>query len=163
MDRDQRPVLLTRLDLLGITLGAILGLVAAGPLVWLSAEAHRTGNVELSRAASLFPRQLLLVWLSSALCGGLLAAALSRLSGRGPRGLAGHLLRLAGGIAMIVLLSPLPAALIAMVVLRSAAAFTAYYVVSGGLIGWQSGVVSFVFLYTFRAVEGRRNEGGAAL
>ena len=146
-----------------MSLGAALGLVAAGPLVWLSAEAHRTGNAELSPAASLFPRQLLLVWLSSAVVGGLLAAALSRLAGREPRGMARHLLRLLGGIAMIVLLAPLPAALIATLALRSAETFYAYYVVSGGLIGWQSGVVGFVFLYTFRAVERRRDNGGAAL
>jgi hypothetical protein len=149
------PFRLTRLDALGIGLGAALGLMAAAPLLWLSAEAHRTDNPELSRAASLFPRQLLGVWLCSAVVGGLLAAALSRLTGGGAAGMARHLLRLLGGIAAIVLLAPLPAALIATLALRSAEAFTAYYLISGGLIGWQSGVVSFVFLYTFRAAEKR--------
>jgi len=147
---------LTRLDALGISLGAALGLAAASPLVWLSAEAHRTGNAELSPAAALYPRALLLVWLSSAVFGGLLAAALSQWATGEDGGLWRHAGRLAGGIALIAVLAPLPAGVVAAVALRSATAFMTYYAISGGLIGWQSGVVSFVFLYTFRVMERRR-------
>ena len=47
-------------------------------------------------------------------------------------------------------------ALVALALTRHAATFGLYYVSTGGLVGWQPGVISFVFLYTFRVLERRR-------
>lgn len=155
---------LGRLEQTALILGAVIGLMAAAPLLWLSSEAHRTHHSELSAAEALYPRELLLVWLAGALVGGMLAAQLARHftgAGRMPA-VPGHLARLLGGIIVIALVSPLPLAVIATAISRQPHAFVLYYISSGGLIGWQPGVISFVFLYTFRALERRRQEAGAS-
>lgn len=149
---------LGRLEQVALLLGAVIGLVAAAPLVWLSAEAHRTGHSEFTAAAGLYPTELLLVWLAGAGVGGLLAAQLVRrfAAADTPPAVPGHVLRLLGGILVVTILSPLPLALVAMLITRHPQTFSLYYLSSGGLIGWQPGVISFVFLYTFRALAERR-------
>ncbi|MBU0609793.1 MAG: hypothetical protein KKI08_18050 [Armatimonadetes bacterium] len=152
---------LQRLEQVALLLGALISLGAAAPLVWLSAEAQRIGHMELTAASHLYPRALLLVWLGGAVVGGLLAAKLARgvsraAAGRG--GVLGHALRLAGGAWLIAVLSPLPVALVALAVTRQPDTFSLYYVSSGGAVGWQPGVISFVFLYTFRVLEQRKND-----
>jgi hypothetical protein len=144
---------LGRLEQVALVLGALIGLGAAAPLVWLSAEALRTGHTELTAASHLYPRALLLVWLCGALIGGVLAAQLARRLRNGGTmpSAAVHFLRVVGSIVLIALLSPLPPALVALAV-----TFSLYYVSSGWLVGWQPGVISFVFLYTFRVLERRR-------
>jgi hypothetical protein len=158
---DVRPVRwwqLTRLEQVALLLGALIGLGAAAPLLWLSAEALRTGHTELTAASHLYPRALLLVWLFGALLGGLLAAQLARrLSGpEGSISAVGHLGRLVAGTVAVAVLAPLPLALVALAITGHAATFGLYYVASGGLVGWQPGVISFVFLYTFQVLEQRR-------
>jgi len=151
---------LGRLEQVALILGAVVGLGAAAPLVWLSAEALRTGHTELTGASHLYPRALLAVWLASALVGGLLAAQLVRRASGGlaaRREALSHVLGLVGGSLLIALVSPLPLALVAFAVTREPAVFKLYYVSTGGLVGWQPGVISFVFLYTFRALERRKN------
>lgn len=144
------------LERVALMLGAAVGLAAAAPMLWLSAEAQRTGQTELTAAAALRPGELLLVWLAGSVFGGVIAALLVRhLRGRG-KGLMRHLLYLALGIGVLVLLAPLPLALVVLAVTRQPDEFTLYYISCGGLIGWQPGVISFVFLYTFRALEQRR-------
>ena len=153
---------LRRLEQVALALGAVIGLGACAPLVWLSAEAQRTGHTELTAASHLYPGELLLVWLCGALVGGIVAAQLARRlrSSAATASVAVHLLRLAGGVALSALLGPLPLALIAMAVTRQPATFSLYYLSSGGLVGWQPGGISFVFLYTFRALELQRNSNG---
>lgn len=149
---------LGRLELVALALGAVVGLAAAAPLVWLSAEALRTGHTELTAASHLYPGELLVVWLCGALIGGVLAAHAVRRMTRGAAVVspAAHVLRLVAGSVVVALLSPLPPALVALALTRQAATFSLYYVSTGGLVGWQPGVISFVFLYTFRVLERRR-------
>jgi hypothetical protein len=150
---------LGRLEIIALAIGAGIGLMAAAPLLWLSSEAQRTGHSDLGAAATLSPAQLLLVWLIGTVVGGWLAAGLVRrmLGAADVRGgLARHLVQLAVGVILIVLLSPLPLALAAVVGSRQPHVFHLYYISSGGLVGWQPGVISFVFLYTFRVLEQRR-------
>jgi len=150
---------LQRLEQVALLLGALISLGAAAPLVWLSAEAQRIGHMELTAASHLYPRALLLVWLGGAVVGGLLAATTARRLSHGPadrRRLLGHALALAGGAAFIALLAPLPVALVALAVTRQPDTFSLYYVSSGGAVGWQPGVIGFVFLYTFRVLEQRK-------
>lgn len=153
---------LTRLELLAMVLGAFMGLVASAPLLWLTAEAHRTGNLGLSRAAQFYVWELTIMWLGGQLTGGLIAAALSRRlspgsamaaadNGKGPW--TQHLLHLALGTIIIMILAPAPAALVLALIARQADALVEFYLVGGGLIGWQAGVITFVFLYTFKTVE----------
>ena len=87
----------------------------------------------------------------------LAAHAVRRLSRRAEMASpAAHVLCLVAGSAVVALLSPLPPALVALALTRHAATFGLYYVSTGGLVGWQPGVISFVFLYTFRVLERRR-------
>lgn len=144
------------LERVALMLGAAVGLAAAAPMLWLSAEAHRTGHAELTPAAALRPVELLLVWLAGSVFGGIIAALLVRYFRGRAKGLLRHLLYLSMGVAAVVVLAPLPLALVILLITRQPGEFTLYYISSGGLIGWQPGVISFVFLYTFRVLEQRR-------
>ena len=147
---------LSRLDLAGAAVGAVTGLIAAAPLLWLASEAHRTGDVAISPAAGFKPVQLLVMWAVGALLGGYLAALLTRAFMRlqpFPRPNWGqYVLHLFSGASLIVILAPaLPAALLALV--GSQSRFLELYLIAGGLVGWQSGVIALVFLYTFRMLD----------
>ncbi|MEN6304044.1 MAG: hypothetical protein ABFD96_15035 [Armatimonadia bacterium] len=176
--RDQeRALRLAHLELVATGLGAAMGLVAAAPLVWLTVEAQRTGNFGLSRTATFYLWELGALWLGGALTGGWLAALLSRALLREPLGagaadcpagggqpvpLARRLLHLVLGTIIIIILAPAPAALVLAFAYRQVAALVDFYLIGGGLIGWQSGVIAFVFLYTFEALERRRERSFVA-
>jgi len=171
MEDQQRVMRLAHLEFVATGLGAAMGLVAAAPLVWLTVEAQRTGNFGLSRTATFYLWELGALWLGGALTGGWLAALLSRallrepLGGRAADGsadsaqpvpLARRLLHLVLGTIIIIILAPAPAALVLAFAYRQVAALVDFYLIGGGLIGWQSGVIAFVFLYTFEVLEKRR-------
>ncbi|MHB8994053.1 MAG: hypothetical protein ACYC63_02265 [Armatimonadota bacterium] len=146
----------SRLDLAGAAVGALTGLIAAAPLLWLAAEAHRTGDLTMSPAADFRPLELLAMWAVGSLLGGWLAALLTRAFMRLqplPRPRWGqYVLHLCGGASIIIIVAPaLPAALLALVATQSH--FLEFYLIAGGLVGWQSGVITLVFLYTFRMLE----------
>lgn len=146
----------SRLDLAGAAVGAATGLIAAAPLLWLAAEAHRTGDLTISPSAGFRPLELLVMWAVGALLGGYLAALLTRSFMRlqpfsGPHW-GQYVLHLLGGASIIIIAAPaLPAALLALIATQSR--FLELYLIAGGLVGWQSGVITLVFLYTFRMLE----------
>ncbi|MGE5530924.1 MAG: hypothetical protein ACM3VW_02245 [Bacteroidota bacterium] len=147
---------LSWLEIAGAAVGAVTGLIAAAPLLWLASEAHRTGDFSISPAASFKPVELLVMWATGALLGGYLAALLTRAFMRLqplPKPHWGqYALHLFGGASIIIIVAPaLPAALLALVGAQSH--FLELYLIAGGLVGWQSGVITLVFLYTFRMLE----------
>jgi hypothetical protein len=147
---------LSRLDLAGAAVGAVTGLIAAAPLLWLAAEAHRVGDFGLSPAASFRPPELLMMWAAGALLGGYLAALLTkafmRLQPLPKPHWGQYVLHLFSGASIIIIVAPaLPAALLAL--LNAQSHFLELYLIAGGLVGWQSGVITLVFLYTFRMLE----------
>jgi hypothetical protein len=147
---------LSWLEIAGAAVGAVTGLIAAAPLLWLASEAHRTGDVGISPAASFRPVELLVMWAVGALLGGYLAALLSRafmrLQPLARLNWSQYALHLFGGASIIIILAPaLPAALLALTGTQNH--FLELYLIAGGLVGWQSGVIALVFLYTFRMLE----------
>ena len=152
---------LTRLELVGGAVGAGTGLIAAAPLLWLAVEAHRVHNVGLSPAARFRPWELLVLWGAGALIGALVAAWLTRaflrLNDVQRLHWAQHLLHLFAGAIVIIIAAPaLPALLLAWLVPGNND-FLAFYLVGGTLVGWQSGVIAYVFLYTFRMLDAIRS------
>ena len=146
---------MSRVDLVGAALGMGVGLVAAGPLMWLAEEARRAGNTDLTPAGRFASWQLLAVWGGGSLVGSFVAAVLARAlirPGAAARGLAVAAHLLAGSIVVGVLAPVLPALLLG---LREGSLRLAWecYTVAGGFVGWQSGLIAFVFLYTFRWLE----------
>lgn len=145
---------LSGLEILGVLLGAGTGLVSAAPLLWLALEAEQLGNVPLLSTAGFQSWELLVLWAGSALVGGYLAANLTRylsaLNNVAAYRWVQYLLHLCVGVVIIMLLAPLPVALLLGPWLGG---IVQSYVVGGGLVGWQSGVIAFVFLYTFRTLE----------
>lgn len=149
--------MLSGTEAVGVGVGLGLGLLGVGPLIWLAAEAHRVGHMELTRAGYFPPSQLALVWLLSALVGGYIAARLTRwlgaLGAARPRFWPGHLARLVLACGLTALAAPLLPALILALLRDEPAQFAMCYLVAGGFIGWQSGVIVAVFLYTFRVLQ----------
>jgi hypothetical protein len=148
---------LSGVETVGVLLGGAMGLIAAAPLLWLAAEAGRTGNPELHGAARFSLLQLGLLWFSGAVFGGYLAAYLARRLGpllvAAGRRWARHLAHLLGGALLIALLAPAPAAALLALAAGGLTRLPEFYLVGGGLVAWQSGVIAFVFLYTFRTME----------
>jgi hypothetical protein len=149
--------MLSGTEVVGLLVGLGLGLLGVGPLIWLAAEAHRVGHMELTRAGYFPPAQLALVWLLSALLGGYLAARLTRwlgtLGAAQPRNWPAHLARLALACGLTALAAPLLPALILALLRGEPGQFGMCYRVAGGFVGWQSGVIVAVFLYTFRVLH----------
>jgi hypothetical protein len=159
--RHSWPCRLTRLELVGGAVGAGTGLIAAAPLLWLAAEAHRVNDAGLSPAARFRPWELLVLWGAGALIGAALAAWLTRafvrLSDVQRLHWGQHLLHLFAGAVLIIVVAPaLPGLLLARLT-PGGNDFLACYLVGGTLVGWQSGVIAYVFLYTFRMLDHLRN------
>jgi hypothetical protein len=159
------PWRLSRLELAGALVGAATGLIAAAPLLWLAVEAHRTDDVSLSAAARFQPWELIVIWGGGAIVGGYLAALLTRLLLRvqeasvRPLRWSQHVLHLLAGAVAIMLVAAAPAAGLLALLNPHPGAFIALYLVAGGLVGWQSGVIALVFLYTFQTLDQiRRNK-----
>lgn len=159
------PWRLSRLEFAGAAVGAVTGLIAAAPLLWLAVEAHRTGDVSLSPAARFQPWELVVIWAGGALVGGYLAALLARLllrvqeTSNQPLKWSHHVLHLLVGAIVIMLVAAAPAAGLLALLNPHPGAFFALYLVAGGLVGWQSGVIALVFLYTFQTLDQiRRNK-----
>lgn len=150
---------LSRLETAGAAVGAATGLIAVAPLLWLASEAHRTGDVSLSPAARFQPWELIVVWAGGALVGGYLAALLTRLLLRvqeahtRPLKWPQHLLHLLVGTIITMLVAAAPAAGLLALLNPHPGAFFALYLIAGGLVGWQSGVIALVFLYTFQTLD----------
>jgi hypothetical protein len=144
-------------DAVGAGLGLGLGLLAAGPLMWLAAEARRIQNFELTPAGRFASWQLMALWLVSSAIGTYLAGVLARaLVGprtARPRPWLGAAALLALGSVAVVLAAPvLPALLLGAVAASRLLAWN-LYLTAGSFVGWQSGLIAFVFLYTFRWLE----------
>ena len=150
---------LSRLEFVGAAVGAATGLIAAAPLLWLAFEAHRTGDISLSPAGRFQPWELLVTWAVSAVVGGYGAALFTRLllrvdeatnrPVRWPR----YLLHLVAGTLLIMLIAPAPSAALLSHFTPYPGAFFELYLVAGALVGWQSGVIALVFLYTFQTLN----------
>lgn len=148
---------LSRVDAVGAALGLGLGFLAAGPLLWLAAEARRIQNFELTPAGRFAPGQLVTLWLVSSGLGALLAALLARaLVGTPeapPRCWWHGLARMAAGSLVIVAVAPILPALLLGLLANSRHLALDLYLLAGSFVGWQSGLIAFVFLYTFRWLE----------
>lgn len=147
---------LSRLECWGCLVGAVTGLIAAAPLLWLAAEAHRIGHAELIRAARFQPWELVGLWFGGMLVGSLLAVHLARgllrVQGLQPVHWPQHLLHLFLGAVIIMVVAAVPAALL-LGLLQGPRSFLDLYLIGGGLVGWQSGVIAYVFLYTFNMLD----------
>lgn len=148
---------LSRVDAVGVALGLGLGFLAAGPLMWLAAEASRVQNFELTPAGRFATWQLVALWLASSAIGALLAAVLARTL-VGPREAwprpwwRAAAVMATGGLVVAVFAPVLPALLLGAWA-RSGHLALDLYLLAGSFIGWQSGLIAFVFLYTFRWLE----------
>lgn len=146
-----------RSEAVGLAVGALTGLVAATPLLWLAWEARRLEAPQLTPAGQLTALELLLNWVGGVVVGGLLAVNLTRALLRSPEvwaaGIARHLLLILGGGIGVGVLAPLPVALVLAVVTGRVDSLCLLYLLGGGCVGWQPGVIAFVFLYTFSLLE----------
>ncbi|NPV48172.1 MAG: hypothetical protein HPY69_14570 [Armatimonadetes bacterium] len=148
---------LSRVDAVGAALGLGLGFLAAGPLLWLAAEARRIQNFELTPAGRFAPGQLVALWLVSSVLGSLLAALLARAlvgpAGASPRPWWHGVTMMAAGSLVVVVAAPLLPALLLGLLASSRHLALDLYLLAGSFVGWQSGLIAFVFLYTFRWLE----------
>ena len=154
---------LTKVEMVGVLLGAVMGLAATAPLLWLAAEARRISHPEITPAARFLPGELLLLWLGGSVIGGYLAAHLSRPLRDLPeaalrRGRLSLLWRLLGGCLLLVLVAPAPMAIVLGLIKGGPRAIPGVYLVGGALVGWEPAVIAFVFLYTFRLLERLRGD-----
>lgn len=147
----------------GLGLGLGLSLCAATPLIGMAAEIGRLRQPGLNPLASAGPGELWAVWLASSLLGGCLAIPLARWLAcsvpGGRRYWLRHLVRLLGGSGVVGLAGPLIPGVLVGVLNGRGLGVGGCYLAVGGVIGWQAGVIAFVFLYTFRALEMIRSSG----
>jgi hypothetical protein len=149
-----------RSEVVGVAMGALTGLVAATPLLWMAWEARRAGLPGWAGGGQLTAMELALNWVGGVVVGGLLAMNLARLllgsPGLQSAGAGRHLLVVVGGSVLVALLAPVPVALGLALAAGQPASIGLWYLLGGGIMGWQPGVIAFVFLYTLGLLEKRK-------
>ena len=160
--KSKRRRVLSGVEWVGLGLGLALSLAAAALLIAVADEARRLQDLELTQAGRYTAKELWAVWLASSLLGGLGAAWVARRltvtkSPAGRRSWRAHLGRLLVGSGLVAVYGPLVPGLVLGAVDGRGLGPVGCYLATGSFIGWQAGMITFVFLYTFHALQTARD------